>query len=218
MKPQLQRITATLEKLDHEYQVATIHPSFAINSQNFAGKKNKTTNLSLPKIKSIPLSNHRNAANPALARNILKEIDTKIATWQDKLTRIQREIQALYLEGPIVDGWLESHPQSLETEQTRTAKDDKLMDYVEEMNTGEVSYQSPKAGYRLCGLDEQGKLWSKECPQEEVGELSVAIARYQKLKQLLYQKRTLETRLHQLAETLVILHSNITGNTNYPCF
>ncbi len=37
----------------------------------------------------------------------------------------------------------------------------------------------------------------------------MAIARYQKLRQLLGRKQHLETRLSQLAETLVILHSHI---------
>jgi hypothetical protein len=218
MKPQIQRITTTLEKLDQEYQTKENHPSFAISSENINKTKDKSVTLSLPKLKPIPLSNHRNAANPALARNILKEIDHKIAAWQQKLNKLQREIQDLYLDGPIVDGWLESHANSLETEQPIKANEDKLMDYVEEIITSEVSCQSPRAGYRLCGLDEDGQLWSKDCPQEQVGELSMAIARYRKMKQLLYQKRTLETRLHQLAETLVILHSSITSNIDSPSF
>ncbi len=218
MKPQLQRITATLEKLDQEYHSQESHPSFAIQAEKANQQKEKSLTPSLPKVKSIPLSNHRNAANPALARNILKEVDTQIAVWQEKLAKLQREIQDLYLEGPIIDGWLESHARRLETDQPRPAKVDQLMDYVEEITTSEVSCQSPRAGYRLCGLDESGQLWRRACPAEQVAELSMAIARYQKLKQLLYQKKQLEIRLNKIAETLVILHSNITDKINLPSF
>ncbi len=220
MKQQLQRITTTLEKIDRKSHHQQIQPSFAINAESFYKQKNQQKTPSLPKVKPIPFSNHRHAANPSLARNILQEIDTMIYDWQKKLNKLQREIQDIYLEGPIVDGWLESHSRNLETEEGKTVSqprkgtEDKLMDYIEEITTDEFSCQLPRAGYRLCGLDENGQPWSKDCPLNQVGELSVAIARYQKLKQLLYQKKQLETNLSNLAETLVILHSNLTGKTN----
>jgi hypothetical protein len=196
MKPQLQRITTTLEKIDQEYHSKEIKPSYLIKSDNLPQQKPRSVRLSLPKVKPVPLSNHHNAPNPALARNILQEIDGKIAQWQENLYKVQQEIQDLYLEGPIVDGWLESQAQTLATD-----------------STSEDICQGHKAGYRLSCLDENGRLWSRDCPSEQVAELSMAIARYHRLKELLYKKRQLETRLKQIAETLAILHSNITGNT-----
>jgi hypothetical protein len=85
------------------------------------------------------------------------------------------------------------------------------MDYVEEIcaNGGQVSYKSSRTGYRLCGVDANGKVWSRPCPADQVPAVGMAIARYQKLRQLLGRKQHLETRLSQLAQTLVILHSHI---------
>jgi hypothetical protein len=174
----------------------------------------------LPKLKTPSFSSHRNGANPALAINLLQEIQANVATWQAELQKILRQIQDIYLEGPIVNGWLEScqgreqKPEPGATATLRHAEVDRLMDYVEEICAQQgtkVSYQSARAGYRLCGLDDSGQVWSRPCPAEEVPGVSVAIARYQKLRQLLGRKQYLETRLAQLAETLVVLHSHIQG-------
>jgi hypothetical protein len=42
-----------------------------------------------------------------------------------------------------------------------------------------------------------------------VASVSIAIARYQQLRQFLGRKQKLENRLNQLAETLVVLHGHI---------
>ncbi|WP_017306421.1 hypothetical protein [Spirulina subsalsa] len=144
----------------------------------------------LPELKSLQLSNHRHSVNPALATNLLKEIEEIVVGWQRELKQILVQIQDLYLEGPIVDGWLESHH-------------------------GQDGLSSPSSdlglrpGYRLCGLDEKGRLWTKPCPADQVASVSMAIARYQKLRQLLKKKQSLENRLSSLAETLVIVHSSL---------
>lgn len=52
-------------------------------------------------------------------------------------------------------------------------------------------------------------MWTRPCPSEQVAGISMAIARYQKLRQLLGRKQYLELRLNQLAETLVMLHGHI---------
>ncbi|MEC4885676.1 MAG: hypothetical protein SAL70_30825 [Scytonema sp. PMC 1070.18] len=171
---------------------------------------------SLPKLKTPSFTSHRNAANPALATNLLQDIQETVASWQKELQKIVRQIQDIYLEGPIVNGWLESHNGEPETDGTATlrhAEVDRLMDYVEEIcaSNGKVSNQSPRTGYRLCGLDSSGKVWSRPCPPDQVPSVSMAIARHQKLRQLLGRKQYLETRLTQLAETLVILHGHIQG-------
>lgn len=169
---------------------------------------------SLPKLKSPSFSSHRNAPNPALASNVLQEIQEIVAVWQTELHKILRQIQDLYLQGPIVNGWLESHekePQPEATATLRHAEVDRLMDYVEEIcaNQAKVSSESSRTGYRLCGLDNSGEVWSRPCPPEQVPSVSMAIARYQQLRQLLGRKQKLENRLNQLAETLVVLHGHI---------
>lgn len=54
-----------------------------------------------------------------------------------------------------------------------------------------------------------GQFWSRPCPPDQVPSVSVAIARYQKIKQLISRKEELETRLSQLSETLVVLHGHL---------
>ncbi len=207
--------TPALTRSDSAQKTQTESTLFPQNLsvQTFPAQENGKS-PSLPKFKSPSFSSHRHGANPALAINLLKEIEANVATWQTELQLILRQIQDIYLEGPIVDGWLESHarePEEGGSETARHAKVDRLMDYVEEISTseGKVTCESPRAGYRLCGMDETGKVWSRPCPPEQVPTLSVAIARYQKLRQLLGRKQYLETRLNQLAETLVVLHGHI---------
>ncbi|MEO1375070.1 MAG: hypothetical protein AAFW70_12265 [Cyanobacteria bacterium J06635_10] len=182
----------------------------AFSAQNEDGKA-----PSLPKFKSPSFSSHINAPNPALASNVLEEIQEIIAAWQAELQTLVRQIQDLYLQGPIVNGWLESHkkePQPEDTATLRHAEVDRLMDYVEEICAAQAkvsSDESNRTGYRLCGLDDSGEVWSRACPPEQVPSVSMAIARYQQLRQLLGRKQKLENRLNQIAETLVVLHSHI---------
>jgi len=141
MKPELQRITATLDKLNQEYHTKEIAPSFTVNRENMNKTKDKSLTFSLPKIKPIPLTNHHNTPNPALARNILKEIDSKIAIWEQKSHQIQQEIQELYLEGPIVDGWLESQVQSFDTNTPVHSTSEQVIVYVDLMKVADFGLE-----------------------------------------------------------------------------
>lgn len=194
----------------HEQNLFPHHDSV----QTFQTQENGSKTPSLPKLKTPSFSSHRHGANPALAMNLLQEIQETVAGWQTELQNILKQIQDIYLEGPIVNGWLESNPQEPEPEGTATlrhAEVDRLMDYVEEIcaTGGKVSYESSITGYRLCGVDDTGKVWSRPCPADQVPNVSMAIARYQKLRQLLGRKQSLETHLSQLAQTLVVLRSHI---------
>ncbi len=187
-----------------------------LSVQTFPAQEIEGKTPNLPKFKTPQFTSHRNGANPALAMNLLQDIQQKVASWQAELQKIIRQIQDIYLEGPIVNGWLESkekepEPKAGATATLRHAEVERLMVYVEEIcaNGTKVSSQSPRAGYRLCGLDASGEVWSRPCPPEQVASVSMAIARYQKLRQLLGRKQYLETRLTQLAETLVVVHSHI---------
>ncbi|NEP00729.1 MAG: hypothetical protein F6K58_19090 [Symploca sp. SIO2E9] len=189
-------------------------PSFSMAVQPFPIGKNHDKTPTLPKLKSATISEHRHGANPALAMNLLKDIEATVTGWQKELQKLVRQIQDLYLEGPIVDGWLDSHERKTQNAQAqvRRSQTDRLRDYVEqELNQSDakVTCQSPRTGYRLCGLDTDGQYWSRPCPPEQVPSVSLAIARYHKLRQLLNRKQELETRLNHLAETLVVLHSHL---------
>ncbi|MGA7934266.1 MAG: hypothetical protein WCA35_12025 [Kovacikia sp.] len=179
----------------------------------------------LPRLKSPTFTTHRNAANPALTMNLLKEMEVIVAGWQEELQQVLRQLQDLYLEGPIVDGWLESYThQEGEAPAFRHADVDCLIDYVEKMRGSTRlepdSVPSPDrtllpeqgisaAGYRLCGLNEDGQLWFRHCPSEQVPSVSIAIARYQRLRILLSRKQYLETQLSQFAETLIVIRGKL---------
>ena len=117
--------------------------------------------------------------NSALALNLIQDLQGMVANWLTALDEVVRAIQALYDEGPIVDGWLEA---------------------------GDTT---PVATYRLCGLGEDGQVWQRGCPVEQVPDVSLAIARYQRLQLLLTRRRSLESRLNVLAEALINLHGEI---------
>jgi len=182
-----------------------------------SGSPSSANSLPLPKAKPPSFSSHRHALNPNLAVGLLREVESVVITWQLELEQTVLEIQALYLEGPIVDGWLESHPvgspqvmQAIGTTTLQHAEIERLMDYVEEVcRTTQMSELEVRTGYRLCGLDADGQLWSRPCPSPQVPDVSLAIARYQRLRILLARKQTLETRLHRLIQNLTLLHGQM---------
>jgi hypothetical protein len=174
----------------------------------------------LPKYKLPTFSSHRHAANPALAMGILKEMESIVGAWQIELQHLLRQIQELYLEGPIVDGWLESDSReprqrdrsertAFSTTTLQPSEVDRMMKYVQEI----CASPSPnsRTGYRLCGLDADGQLWFRPCPADQVPQVSLAIARYHKLRQFLARKQDLESRLTQFAQDLVELHGKMSG-------
>lgn len=238
MKPELQRIETALNQLtqpqptdSHETSATVGHqtdileesqqssqqkrdPSFSLSVQPFPARKNSSKTPTLPKLKPAKISEHRHAANPALAMTLLKEIQEIVARWQTELQTTVRKVQDLYMEGPIIDGWLESHPREANEEigSVRPAQSDRLMDYVAEVLNQpdeKVTCETPRTGYRLCGLDGDGQFWSRPCPPDQVASVSVAIARYQKIKQLINRKEELEARLTQLSETLIVMHGHL---------
>ena len=240
MKPKLQRIETALHQLkqpqsgENPQISASIQdqtdaveaqprhkqnggePSFSMAVQPFPARKNEGKTPTLPKLKPLNISEHRHAANPALAMTLLQEIQEIVARWRNELQNILQQIQDIYIEGPIVDGWLESHNRDAKQAQgtVRPAEVDRLMDYVAHawhQPDADVTLESPRTGYRLCGLDASGQFWARPCPPDQVPSISLAIARHQKLRQLLNRKQELETRLSQLAETLIVMHSHLSN-------
>jgi hypothetical protein len=200
--------------------------------------------LTLPKSKRPTFSNHRHAANPGLALSLLKEMEGIATGWQAELQKILLQIQEIYLEGPIVDGWLESNthesdllPHLEQKLESLTAKFPEATAPINASINGDngegdrpqasvqlpaqeadaarpepdatVQQPLPRAEYRLCGLDAAGQPWSRACPPEQVPYVGLAIARYQKLRQLLARKHDLESRLSRFAHDLIGIHSKL---------
>ena len=236
MSSQLRQIEAALEKLnkkqqtykfrdlktpndyvskDKEKKISSSNQSkfISLQTEQKSIRKKSNSSLSLPtfSLTNSQASPRRYNINPTLPMNLLKDMEAIVSKWQISLKQIQKQIHKIYAEGPLLDAWLESYNSFafIGNSNPRKAADDHLMDYVEELSHDNVSYQSPRPGYRLCGKDENGKIWSQPCPQDQVIEVTMAISRYQKLQKLLVKKKQIESRLNHLAEGLVILHSEI---------
>lgn len=179
----------------------------------------------LPNIKQPRFTSHRNGANPYLAMSLLKEMEAIVERWQTELRQILRQIQDIYLEGPIVEGWLESdstpkspqtYPlgevtkQSIEGGSSLGGKREAISGVsVAQDPNSQIQFGVKTAGYRLVGWDADGKLWSRPCPPSELPSVSLAIARYQKLQNMLVRKQELETHLMELAEVLTVVQGHI---------
>lgn len=189
--------------------------SMTVKEKDNSSRKHEGRALMLPKfnpatpsLNTPNLTNYRLETAPTCAIQLLEELKAIVGDWDRELEKVLEQIENVYLEGPIVDGWLEcdSAPQIAEGQANN---------YVENQNAvrrqpqPQVNYQPNYQSYRLCGLDENGQVWCRPCPPEQVQSLTVAIARYQKLQELLTRKQYLETRLSQMAETLIVLRSHL---------
>ncbi|MFZ9738151.1 MAG: hypothetical protein ACO3EZ_09105 [Prochlorotrichaceae cyanobacterium] len=152
-----------------------------ITVQPFAVQQDIFKEPSLPRLKQVQLKSHRHSSNPVFPLSLLQDIATIVEDWQAQLEGLHEQVQAIYLDGPIVDGWLEA----------------------------EATLDGVIQGYRLCGLDDQGQMWVRPCPPDQLPSVSTAIARYQHLRQVLAQKQALEVRFQQLGETLAMVRSSL---------
>lgn len=64
----------------------------------------------LPHSKPPQLSSHQNSTNPMLPLGLLQDIGKEVIVWQEALKTVHQNIQDLYQEGQIIEGWLEQHP------------------------------------------------------------------------------------------------------------
>lgn len=170
-----------------------------LSLQMFPAHKNTEQEPVLPNFNSS-INRTRSGLNPALKKNSSPNYPDH-ATCVAEIEKIIHQIRHLYLEGPIVDGWLESQQYTPPKNMTRHGDSvEPKTDYVQEVcnfEQGKVTCESPRAGYLLCGLDAAGKKWSRPCPLEQLPSVSIAIARYQKLQQLLKRKHYFESWLKQ---------------------
>ncbi len=170
----------------------------------------------LPRRKRPSFSRHRHDANPALAVKVLQDIQMAVEAWHQDLRQTVQHIQTLYMEGPMVDGWLETVDEQLvsaadlDAAILRHGDPQALSSYVERLcqsaetapSAGLPSAGLARPGYRLCSLDSDGRVQYYPCPPEQVSTLSLAIARHQKLRQLLDHKQYLEAKLKRTVEVM----------------
>jgi hypothetical protein len=97
--------------------------------------------IQLPPLPAEAVASQRHEVPPALAFNLLRDIQAMVNQWQVQQRQIMQAMQTLYAQGPMVDGWLQSSldlakaevPQSTDTYSTifRHGDADALMQYVE---------------------------------------------------------------------------------------
>jgi hypothetical protein len=161
--------------------------------------RNSDLNTQLATVQVPKFSNLRQDANPILAAHMLQEMYKMVMDWQQELQDIDRDSLTIAASGPILAAWLES----------RTFKPGDLSGAIPTpyvtVDAIELTTIDPRAGYRLCGLDEYGKLWTRPCLMTEILSVSKAIARYQQLKDLNDRKQQVELHIRQILEDLVHL-------------
>lgn len=186
----------------------------------------------LPPLKPEVFVSQRHEVNPAIALSLLKDIQTTIGLWQEAQRQIIQALQILYAQGPMVNGWLQSsQPESADQPKPensagatifRHGDTDALMQYVEALENGYREGSIPEScaasshllgepltHYRLCSLKEDGSVQSQVCPPDQMALVSIAIARYQKFKQLSSQKQLIENNLQQVVNSLTALRSDL---------
>ena len=160
---------------------------------------------SLPKIKPVQLSTNTHAPNPQLATILLQDLEQNLISWQRELKIIQKQIEDIYLEGAIINGWLESY----ESSKIKVSKSAPDVHRQKEINAqADHVNLSTSHQYRLCRLDEQGRLWYRWCHPQQLGYLSMAIARYHRFRKLKTRQQDLCHHLQQFTETLINFHGN----------
>jgi hypothetical protein len=216
MKPDLNRIKAALQQLEQNpsssdrASVTSQRDTTADKQVSKATSKppaNPTSSAPIPplqpnrKAPTLPtfdsLDTDNNLSNEEKAPDLPSPPPVKLVA---EVQQVIQQIEILYMEGPIVDGWLESYPCE------PTLGDDEMtvndfatpVEYVKAAGSLEQDravWEAPRSCYRLNGVSVRGQQWSHPCPLDQLASVSVAIARYEKLLQLLARKRDLETNL-----------------------
>jgi len=223
MKADLEKIAAALKKLESVNSNSHPQPAKSQPSANNIVQEEKSDNNSastkaIPPISvqqsprktptlpafSSPSVSDRLSIKPAIpSTEQLKADDSNdpvllLAQEQE----IVQQIQELYQEGSIVDGYLESYHPSAPEQDLIVYEATQQSVYVEAVGTvRKITCEAPRSAYRLCGVHPSGQKWAYPCPLEQLASVSMAIARYEKLVQLLERRQAVTTRLSKLPNT-----------------
>jgi len=126
---------------------------------NTPGSPASLSAVQLPPIDTAPFMSGRHEVNPAIALNLLRDIQTAITQWQAQQRQVIAAMRALYDQGPMVDGWLESTVSSqtnpAQSQPTKNADSsatilrhgdaDALMQYVESLEGSHSQHLAPES-------------------------------------------------------------------------
>lgn len=171
-----------------------------ISTDHLGASTDRLSPVQIPKFSHL-----RQDANPILAAHMLQEIYKLVTEWQQELQEIERRSIEINDRGPILAAWLES--RTFKRNANGAAIPTPYVNVPVE-STGLASLD-PEAGYRLCGLDEYGALWTRPCSMAEILSVSQAIARYQQLKDLTARQQQVEQYIRQILEDLVHLRMKL---------
>jgi hypothetical protein len=161
---------------------------------------NSASNRQVDLVEIPKFSNLRQDANPILAAHMLQEMYKMVTGWQQELQDLEQDRLEINTSGPILAAWLESR-----TFKTGIKGESIPTPYVAIGDEIDLATADAQTGYRLCGIDEHGKLWTRPCPMKEILSVSQAIARYQQLKDVTDRKQQIEIYIRQVLEDLVHL-------------
>lgn len=164
--------------------------------------------FNLPQVYMSQSALQPNLPVPLTAMNLLRDIEATIICWQSALHRVVSQVEALYHEGPMIDGWLESKGYDAYPRQQRGLQVGRQHPPQPHPSPFQ-SNDAVAAFYYVCGYTESGELWSRPCPPEQVAGVSMAISRYQKLQELLRHKQAIERHLAELAQTILDFHGRV---------
>jgi hypothetical protein len=163
------------------------------------------SNTQLAKVEVPKFSNLRQDANPILAAHMLQEMYKMVMAWQQELQAIEQDMVKITTSGPLLAAWLESRTFKLGVTGEPIPTPYTTVDPIG------LTAIDPQSAYRLCGLDEHGKLWTRPCSMAEILSVSIAIARYQQLKELTDRQQKIELHIRQILEDLVHLRIKLEG-------
>jgi hypothetical protein len=169
-----------------------------ISTDHFHPPNAQSQTVQIPKFSRL-----RQDANPILAAHMLQEMYKLVTEWQQELQDIETQSIEINAKGLILAAWLESRTFK------RTATGAAIPTPYVTIDASGLTTVDPEAGYRLCGLDEYGALWTRPCSMAEILSVSQAIARYQQLKDLNTRQQQVEAHIRQILEDLVHLRMKL---------
>ena len=172
--------------------------SLTTADRNFFESNDRLVTTQVPRFSHL-----RQDANPILAAHMLQEIYKMVIQWQQELADIAAQTQEIATSGTILAAWLESRTFTPGTTGETIPNPYITVDPID------LTTIDSQAGYRLCGLDEYGNLWTRPCAMAEILSISQAIARYQQLKDLTERKQQVELHIRQVLEDLVHLRMKL---------
>ena len=209
MKADLNKILAALQQLEQNPNsksrpaTSNLDSTVGITSETTSKASQPDASAPIPPIQpnrqapNLPIFNSTSENAPAEEPIVV----TAPPSLTQDLQQIIQQIESLYREGPIVDGWLESYACDSTPSNDNTVDMATPLEYVKaagSLQQDQVICEAPRSCYRLNGVSPTGQQWSYPCPIEQLPSVSLAIARYEKLLQLLDRKHDLETRLKSL--------------------